>query len=366
MGEKRKEPPPDSWPEGEAAGKKWVCLVRHQQALHNVHDENLWTPDNPLTPQGEENCKASREEWGSKIFDTAELVVVSPMRRALQTAYLLSGEDASRCPWFVTSMCAEKLSGATCDEGTPLSEVKVALPWMSDLPGVADLGQEWWKDERPQEELRVAAFLNFLLKRPEQKICVVSHGGFLEYISGYYMQNGQRHLMCLDDIKSAKHRVEQPTLNLNMALIKEYEPEPLKTIVKSPIHCLQGLGQRKSGILRTVGLKTVQDLAQWKYARWSESLCVLAPTAEEGYRDLSQHRGKMNINKALKKAWESYSFADLLDEPLTAFEGLTERHLKSLAPLGLRTVKDLGEWKFYKWAKAICNLAEVESVDGSS
>jgi len=362
---KKKEAPTTGWPEDVASGRRYICVVRHSQALHNVCDDNLWTPDNPLTTEGESMCERAREQWAKTIFEGADLIVVSPMMRALQTAFIMAGKTADT-RWLISPMCSEHLSGATCDEGRPKSELLTAIPWISHLAGVHELEEEWWKAPRDEEPLRVTAFLKFLESRGEQKIVVVSHGGFLEYVTGFYMQNAEHHLMSADDCERSKQKMGRSTLNIRDAVSKEYETASFKAIAKAPLTCFHGLGPRRCSLIAKLGPKTVSDLASWKYAKVSAALCELAPLQQEGSRDLSHQEACMNINKILDKEWEGSSLPELLDAPISAFAGITEAHAPTIKSLGLKCIKDLGSWKFYSWARAICVLAEFESVDGSS
>jgi phosphohistidine phosphatase SixA len=63
-----------------------LLLIRHAQALHNVADD--WSiHDPPLSELGEQQCKELHESLkNSKIGNEVELIVVSAMRRTLQTA----------------------------------------------------------------------------------------------------------------------------------------------------------------------------------------------------------------------------------------------------------------------------------------
>merc|ERR1712125_100066 len=98
----------------------------------------------------------------------------------------------------------------------------------------------------------------------------------------------------------------------------------------------------------------------------AEALCVLEPMQMEGARDLHSLPSSMNINKAFDKEWEGLSTSELLDAPLSAFEGLTEAHDVTFKALGLKVIRDLGTWKYFLFARSLCALAEAESVDGSS
>jgi broad specificity phosphatase PhoE len=65
-----------------------LILIRHAQALHNVAGD--WSlRDPPLTKLGEEQCKELQESLKKEeLADKVELIVVSAMRRTLQTAKL--------------------------------------------------------------------------------------------------------------------------------------------------------------------------------------------------------------------------------------------------------------------------------------
>ncbi|CAE7718593.1 TPS3 [Symbiodinium sp. CCMP2592] len=364
-GTKRKSP--DSPPPGPGdSGDRWVCFIRHAQALHNVCDDNLWTPDNPLTAEGESQCAAAHTEWGAKVFGDADLIVVSPMTRALQTAYLIGGLKAEDPRILVSPMCAEHLSGATCDEGRSLEELRKELPWAMGWRGLAELEEEWWKAQRPEEPLRAAAFLDFLRARTESRIVVVSHGAFLGYIVGYHMDNAKKHMMNPDEVQESKKSCQRSCFNIGFAVCNEYEDAPLKILAKAPLTCLQGLGRKKASMIATLGPKTVSDLASWKFARWAEAIVILGPNEQDGNRDVSKLQRKMNINKALDKEWEGWAMSFLLDAPPSAFAGLTPAKDPVFKSIGINNIKDLGEWKYYRWARAICTLAEVESENGAS
>jgi hypothetical protein len=70
----------------------------------------------------------------------------------------------------------------------------------------------------------------------------------------------------------------------------------------------------------------------------------------------------MNINKAVDKAYESKSFKDLADAPVSALQGISEADAILLQKaFKIKTVKDLAKLKFVKWAQAIVTLSELEN-----
>jgi len=69
----------------------------------------------------------------------------------------------------------------------------------------------------------------------------------------------------------------------------------------------------------------------------------------------------MNINNALMKADEGKNFKEICDLPVACLQGLSEGDAEKLdAAFGIKTVRDLAECKFFKWATAITTLAACE------
>ena len=69
----------------------------------------------------------------------------------------------------------------------------------------------------------------------------------------------------------------------------------------------------------------------------------------------------MNINKAVDKSYESKSLKELADAPVDALQGVSENDAKLLLEaFNVKTIKDLANLKYVKWAQAIVFLAETE------
>lgn len=71
----------------------------------------------------------------------------------------------------------------------------------------------------------------------------------------------------------------------------------------------------------------------------------------------------ININKALDKAWESKTLAEIADAPPSALAGLSEKHDAAFAALGIKTVRDLAEYKYADWARAIVALSKSAELE---
>lgn len=68
----------------------------------------------------------------------------------------------------------------------------------------------------------------------------------------------------------------------------------------------------------------------------------------------------VKFGKLVDKAWEDKSAAEIMKAPPSALEGLTESHDEQLAALGIKTVGDLGKWKYARRAAALADLADLD------
>ena len=69
----------------------------------------------------------------------------------------------------------------------------------------------------------------------------------------------------------------------------------------------------------------------------------------------------MNINKFVDKQYEKMTFKELVNAPVAAIQGISENDGKLLQEaFNVKTIADLANLKYVKWAQAICTLAEGE------
>ncbi|MFJ5810847.1 hypothetical protein [Streptomyces sp. NPDC093093] len=65
----------------------------------------------------------------------------------------------------------------------------------------------------------------------------------------------------------------------------------------------------------------------------------------------------IDLSKVLDKAWEDKPLADVLAAPVAALKGVTERDGELLQEaFGVKTVADLGQLKYARWAAALVAL----------
>lgn len=68
----------------------------------------------------------------------------------------------------------------------------------------------------------------------------------------------------------------------------------------------------------------------------------------------------MNVNHCLDKKVEVASLGEVLKMPVGMLEGVGKKTEEHLNDLGIKTVKDMGTYKYYKMAKAITLLSGTE------
>lgn len=85
------------------------------------------------------------------------------------------------------------------------------------------------------------------------------------------------------------------TMNLDNCLDKEHETKSLKQILELPISALEGLTTKADETLKDLGVETIADLADFKYAAWAEAIVTLAPYEE------TKTKEERKLAKELKK-----------------------------------------------------------------
>ncbi|CAF0734571.1 unnamed protein product [Adineta steineri] len=172
------------------SSSKTLFLIRHGQSLANRdYDESSAYRDAGLTEQGIAQARALQKELDALQLD---LVVVSPLTRALQTCQNALPPSYSG-PILVLSEIAEICSSYySCGQKRNIIQPK--FPDTFDWTNIPMDGIWWWQyDQKRQSETdgytreRMQKFRNFIQERPEQRIAVFAHGDYL-----YEFQEGKR------------------------------------------------------------------------------------------------------------------------------------------------------------------------------
>ena len=70
----------------------------------------------------------------------------------------------------------------------------------------------------------------------------------------------------------------------------------------------------------------------------------------------------MNIDTIVNQAFHGQSFRELVDAPLTALQGISDKEASALEALGIKTIGDLAGSKLVNYAIAIKALAGCEGL----
>jgi broad specificity phosphatase PhoE len=136
-------------------------------------------PDPPLTEKG------YKEAMGITIDFKPDLIMVSPMRRTIQTAFtafpaaLKSTVEEERIPIEVWPDLREA-HDAICNHGSPTQVLKEEFP---DLD-FSECKNEWTYETHTREraEKRAEVVRQRLKNHPAQNIVCITHRGFIEYL----------------------------------------------------------------------------------------------------------------------------------------------------------------------------------------
>lgn len=162
---------------------------------------------------------------------------------------------------------------------------------------------------------------------------------------------------------SKKAKIEEPTgwedhtLNISEAVMKVDEGKHFSDLATMDVSSIQGIGPRSSEVLDALGIKTIKELATYKFFLMARSLKTLSETET---KDGRLNGALMNVDKAVDKAWEPKSLTEICEAPVEALQGLTDKANELLASLGVKSIGDLAELKYCRWAEAIVDIAPFE------
>lgn len=161
--------------------------------------------DAELTEAGRNQCYALRGKIDrNQVLSPLDrlhidLVVVSPLRRCLETADLIFGPCRSQArpdllPFMVHDMCRERYGEFYCDKRRPMSQTREdprykefdwesqKEKWPEHVMPFSDVDTAWQEEREPEEHVlrRAMQFLHWLAARPEREVVVVTHSSFLK------------------------------------------------------------------------------------------------------------------------------------------------------------------------------------------
>lgn len=179
-----------------------IC-IRHGEATHNTlyneigmkafFDKNNY--DTELTEKGYNQAIELGKNWNINV----DLVIVSPLKRTLQTAMnIFKNID---CPIIALDCLKEYPQGLhTCNKRTCKLEIQQLFPSI-DFSLLDSEKDEMWCDIRLEtiDELleRINKMYNFIENRSEKNIVLVGHNGFISMIKDgkfNYREDGDEEL----------------------------------------------------------------------------------------------------------------------------------------------------------------------------
>lgn len=164
-----------------------IIFLRHGQGQHNMAplEKNRLIHDARLTDYGVQRCKAYSE--GFPLKANIELYCASPMTRTIQTALCCFSDSIPRTVTKKLLLLpdAQETTDLPCDVGSPVSTLREEFGEIIDTHLVSE---EWtskkgvYATDPSSLRARAKALRQWLWKRPESEILVVSHGAILDYV----------------------------------------------------------------------------------------------------------------------------------------------------------------------------------------
>lgn len=157
--------------------------------------------DSPLTELGREQCLARRAHAAQLA---PEVLIVSPLHRALQTAQITFRDFEGKIPFIAHEACREEMGLLICNKRRPLSDTIKEFPSIdfSIMEETAEEEDNLWDPEKREcpkaQSQRIYDFCtDFLRQRPEKEIAVVGHSAWLFNLCNTVLDCGQD-----DDLRS--------------------------------------------------------------------------------------------------------------------------------------------------------------------
>jgi broad specificity phosphatase PhoE len=188
-------------------GKCKIFAIRHGQSVWNVLHSNhpsqeeryhprMWTVDCDITNIGVQQAKQAGENLGAEI-SSIDLVIISPLRRALQTASLLLENFPAKPSQILISKDAAEVMVDPCDIGSSPKKLAKEFPkW-----DFSHLSENWWNGGLTQDETlaqmkdskgleteedaqtRIEALKSFLRSKDGGNVVVVCHSDTIWWLT---------------------------------------------------------------------------------------------------------------------------------------------------------------------------------------
>ncbi|KAK0346597.1 hypothetical protein LTR02_008892 [Friedmanniomyces endolithicus] len=170
-------------------------IMRHGQGEHSsaVNKDGKNVRDAPLTQHGKDQCAERCKNFPS--HDKIDLLLASPLRRALQTCVLSFAPSIARGQKILALPMAEEASDDPCDTGSPVEVLKKEFP---DIVLFDHVEHGWYLHEGEYAvdpkalNARAAKLRRFIRDRDEKEVVLVTHGFFAHYLTGDVNEKGEQ------------------------------------------------------------------------------------------------------------------------------------------------------------------------------
>lgn len=169
-----------------------IFVIRHGLGEHNVAAAGYLIDDAMLTPHGVEQARQIRSSPDFVAYAPPQLVVVSPLRRCMHTAYHAFGADVP-CELMPSIM---ENGSMPCDSANPLlgRAMLAECDWGEMLRKYSALPTDWAIKHRKWKEsvcARFAETMSCVAARPEEHIALVGHHDFFQSNLAVSLQPGE-------------------------------------------------------------------------------------------------------------------------------------------------------------------------------
>jgi len=178
---------------------------------------------------------------GGRPFTAFDLVLVSPLTRACETANIVFGTSPGTYGGtvipppriVVREECRERFGRYVCDGRRTVTELRSEFP-VFDFSDVMTDADEWYTDTREtgvRVRERALRLLEMLSSRPERCVAVVTHAEFLRHLFGQFVDTLHEDDRSLLERKSANCELRSVVLcSHGKAEQRQFSEQPSSTI----------------------------------------------------------------------------------------------------------------------------------------
>lgn len=155
--------------------QKRIWIIRHGQAVHNIQ-RGYPFPDPPLTEKGYQQASSITIDF------TPDLIVVSPMRRTIETAFTAFGTTVDSNEPLPIEVWPDlrEAHDAICNHGSPVAMLQMEYPHLD----FSECNAKWTYETHTHAdaEERAERVRRRLKEHSARKIVVVTHRGFIAHL----------------------------------------------------------------------------------------------------------------------------------------------------------------------------------------